>query len=156
MILAISDRSCYLRRAARALLDWSQQQLADAARVGVVTVRQFEGGASQPRNATLEVLERALAAAGVEFIAENGGGAGVRLRRVRRFRELDGYGREGAREAYAFDAARLPSTADGFSWREDPQFDQKAPQGSGFAKILATVRQDGIATVTRETKKGKR
>jgi transcriptional regulator with XRE-family HTH domain len=64
-------------RAARGLLDWSQQQLADAARVGVVTVRQFEGGGSQPRNATLDVLQRALEAAGVEFT--NGGQPGVRL-----------------------------------------------------------------------------
>jgi transcriptional regulator with XRE-family HTH domain len=67
-------------RAARALLDWSQQQLAIAARVGVVTVRQFEGGAAQPRRATLDVVQRALEAAGVVFIAANGGGAGVRMR----------------------------------------------------------------------------
>jgi transcriptional regulator with XRE-family HTH domain len=69
-------------RAARGLLDWSQQQLAEAARVGVVTVRQFEGGKAAPRNATLDVLRRALEAAGVEFIAENGSGAGVRLSKV--------------------------------------------------------------------------
>jgi len=68
-------------RAARGLLDWSQQQLAEAARVGVVTVRQFEGGGAQPRNATLEVLRRALEAAGVELT--NGEGPGVRLRRHR-------------------------------------------------------------------------
>ncbi|MFG1222160.1 helix-turn-helix domain-containing protein [Xanthobacter wiegelii] len=67
-------------RAARALIDWSQQQLADAAKVGVVTIRQFEGGASAPRNATLTVIRAALEAAGVEFIPENGGGAGVRMR----------------------------------------------------------------------------
>ncbi len=68
-------------RAGRALLDWSQQQLADAARVGVVTVRQFEGSASQPRNATLDVIQRALEAAGVIFISENGEGPGVRLKK---------------------------------------------------------------------------
>src|SRR5580692_3840122 len=67
-------------RAARALLDWSQQQLAAAAKVGVVTVRQFEGGGAQPRRATLDVLFRALEAAGIAFIPENGGGAGVRLK----------------------------------------------------------------------------
>jgi transcriptional regulator with XRE-family HTH domain len=67
-------------RAARALLDWSQQQLADAARVGVVTVRQLESGASRPRRATLDVMRRALDKAGIEFIAENGGGPGVRLK----------------------------------------------------------------------------
>jgi transcriptional regulator with XRE-family HTH domain len=68
-------------RAARGLLDWSQQDLADRAGVGIVTVRQLEGGATQPRRATLDVIRRALEAAGVEFIDENGGGPGVRLRK---------------------------------------------------------------------------
>lgn len=68
-------------RAARALLDWSQQQLADASKVGNATIRNFEGGKSSPQNATLEVLRRALEAAGVEFIPENGSGAGVRLKK---------------------------------------------------------------------------
>jgi transcriptional regulator with XRE-family HTH domain len=68
-------------RAARGLLDWSQQDLADRAGVGIVTVRQLEGGATQPRRATLDVIRRALEAAGVEFIEENGGGPGVRLRK---------------------------------------------------------------------------
>src|SRR5262245_63685760 len=54
-------------RAARGLLDWSQQRLADAAGVGVVTVRQFEAGKGEPRRATLAVIEQALKAAGVEF-----------------------------------------------------------------------------------------
>ena len=67
-------------RAARALLDWSQQDLADRASVGIVTVRQLEGGDTQPRRATLDVIRRALESAGVEFIDENGGGPGVRLR----------------------------------------------------------------------------
>ena len=66
-------------RAARGLIQWSQQDLASAARLGVVTVRQFETGAAEPLNATLDVLTRALEAAGVLFIPENGGGAGVRL-----------------------------------------------------------------------------
>ena len=68
-------------RAARALLDLSQQALADRASVGVVTIRQFEGGASEPRRATRDVIQRAFEAAGIEFIAENGGGAGLRLKR---------------------------------------------------------------------------
>ena len=68
-------------RAARGLLDWSQQDLADRARVGIVTVRQLEGGSTQPRRATLDVIRRALESAGVEFIDENGGGPGVRLRK---------------------------------------------------------------------------
>jgi transcriptional regulator with XRE-family HTH domain len=67
-------------RAARGLLDWSQQDLADEAGIGIVTVRQLEGGANAPRRATLEVVRRAFESAGVEFIEENGGGPGVRLR----------------------------------------------------------------------------
>jgi len=67
-------------RAARGLLDWSQQQLADRAGVGVVTVRQLEAGTTELRRATLDVLTRAFEAAGVLFIEENGG-PGVRLRK---------------------------------------------------------------------------
>jgi DNA-binding transcriptional regulator YiaG len=73
----ISSAQC---RAARGLLDWSQQELAERARVGVVTVRQLEAGTHQPRRATLEVVRRCLESGGVEFIDENGGGVGVRLR----------------------------------------------------------------------------
>jgi len=67
-------------RAARGLLGWSQQTLAERAGVGIVTVHQLEAGLTQPRRATLEVIRRALEAAGLEFIDENGGGPGVRLR----------------------------------------------------------------------------
>ena len=68
-------------RAARGLLGWNQQELARNARVGIVTVHQLETGVSQPRRATLDVIRRALELAGVEFIDENGGGPGVRLRK---------------------------------------------------------------------------
>jgi transcriptional regulator with XRE-family HTH domain len=68
-------------RAARGLLAWNQQDLASKAGVGVVTVHQLEAGTSQPRRATLEVIKRAFERAGVEFIDENGGGPGVRLRK---------------------------------------------------------------------------
>lgn len=68
-------------RAARGLVDWSQLELAELAGVGVVTIRQLEAGTHEPRRATLEVVRRALEAAGVEFIDENGGGPGVRLRK---------------------------------------------------------------------------
>lgn len=68
-------------RAARGLLSWSQQDLAKNAGVGVVTVHQLEAGVSQPRRSTIGVVRRAFEAAGVEFIDENGGGPGVRLRK---------------------------------------------------------------------------
>jgi ribosome-binding protein aMBF1 (putative translation factor) len=70
-------------QAARGLLDWSQAELAHRARVGIVTVRQFEAGAHAPRRATIEVIKRAFEAAGAEFIDENGGGPGVRIRKRR-------------------------------------------------------------------------
>jgi transcriptional regulator with XRE-family HTH domain len=74
----ISPAQC---RAARGLLDWSQQRLAETANVGNATIRNFENGHSSPRNATLDVLRRALEAAGVEFT--NGAEPGVNSRRRR-------------------------------------------------------------------------
>jgi predicted transcriptional regulator len=74
----ISPAQC---RAARALIGWSQQHLANNAGVGTVAVHQLESGTSRPRRSTVEVVKRAFEAAGVEFIDENGGGAGVRLRK---------------------------------------------------------------------------
>ena len=68
-------------RAARGLLDWSQEKLAEVAGVGLVTVRHVEAGRHEPRRATLEVIRRAFESAGVEFIDENGGGPGVRLQK---------------------------------------------------------------------------
>jgi len=72
----ISPMQC---RAARGLLDWSQQDLADRAKIGIVTVRQLEAGSNEPRRSTLQVVRTAFEAAGVQFIEENGGGPGVRL-----------------------------------------------------------------------------
>jgi transcriptional regulator with XRE-family HTH domain len=71
-------------RAARALLGWSQQQLANISEIGVVTVHQLEAGTSEPRRATLQAIKRAFETAGVEFIEENGGGLGVRFRKPRK------------------------------------------------------------------------
>ncbi len=67
-------------RAARGLLDWSQLQLAERAGVGIVTIRQLEAD-GRPRRATLAVVRAAFESAGIEFIDENGGGVGVRLRK---------------------------------------------------------------------------
>jgi hypothetical protein len=70
-------------RAARALLRWSALDLANASKVGVATIRRVEvlEGEIPVTSANAEAIRRALEAAGVEFIDENGGGAGVRLRK---------------------------------------------------------------------------
>ena len=71
-------------RAGRALLGWSQMDLAEAAAVGIATVRRLES--SQDVRGSVETLfkiQRALEKGGVEFIqAEGGRGPGVRLRHI--------------------------------------------------------------------------
>jgi transcriptional regulator with XRE-family HTH domain len=59
----------------------SQNDLAAAANVSRSTVIEFEKGNSSPQRNNLEALKAALELAGVEFIPENGGGAGVRLKK---------------------------------------------------------------------------
>ncbi|WP_426956905.1 helix-turn-helix domain-containing protein [Muricoccus radiodurans] len=67
-------------RAARGLLGWTQDELAKTARIGLNTLRNFETGKSVPMTNNLDAIRRALEAAGVLFIPENGGGAGLRFR----------------------------------------------------------------------------
>jgi len=66
-------------RAARGLLNWSQYDLETKAKVTQKTIANFELAKSDLRQETAAKLKTALEKAGVEFIAENGGGAGVRL-----------------------------------------------------------------------------
>jgi DNA-binding XRE family transcriptional regulator len=70
-------------RGARAMLGISQTELAERARVARQTIVDFERGARTPYPNNLSAIRAALEAAGVEFIAENGGGAGVRLKERR-------------------------------------------------------------------------
>lgn len=65
---------------ARAALKIGVRDLATAAGVSPDTVARLERG-EELRPATVEAIRAALEAAGVEFIAENGGGPGVRLRK---------------------------------------------------------------------------
>ncbi|WP_352854706.1 helix-turn-helix transcriptional regulator [Mesorhizobium sp. M0139] len=64
---------------ARALVGWSQDQLAAASQVAKTTIANFEAGKRTPYDRTLVDLQAALEPAGVELIPQNGGGAGVRL-----------------------------------------------------------------------------
>ena len=72
-------------KAARALLGWSQQDLAERSGVSVPTVGRLEadGGQLGGRAATGGLLVEALQNGGVIFIDENGEGPGVRLRKAR-------------------------------------------------------------------------
>lgn len=71
-------------RAARALKDWSQPELAKASGVSISTVRDFETGKRSPIGNNLAAIRAALEAAGIIFIEENGEGPGVRLRKAQR------------------------------------------------------------------------
>jgi DNA-binding transcriptional regulator YiaG len=69
-------------RAARALLNWSQDQLSAAATVSISALRNFEAGRSNPTRNNLAAIRSALESAGVIFVDENGEGPGVRLRKA--------------------------------------------------------------------------
>ena len=68
-------------RAARGFLDWTRDDLVAASGVSKQTLIRFESGTTGTRHAAIIAIRNALEAAGVEFIAENGGGPGVRLRK---------------------------------------------------------------------------
>ena len=67
-------------RMARAALGLGVRELAAAAKVSTDTVARFERG-EDLKERTIEALQRTFEAAGVEFIDENGGGPGVRLKK---------------------------------------------------------------------------
>jgi predicted transcriptional regulator len=79
-ILKVSVRQI---KAARALLGWSQDDLAKAADVSIPTVKRLEAvdGPLGGRDQTADKIVGAIARAGIQFIDENGGGPGVRLRK---------------------------------------------------------------------------
>jgi len=66
-------------RGARAMLNWTVRDLASRTDVHRNTISAFENGKTEPNSATLQVLRRALEAAGVEFT--NGEQPGVRLKK---------------------------------------------------------------------------
>ena len=76
--MPLSPAQC---RAGRALVRLTQINLGRAAQVATKTILDFEMEVRTPYPRTLEAIRTALEAAGVEFIPENGGGAGVRLRK---------------------------------------------------------------------------
>lgn len=77
--MTISPAQC---RAGRALLEMDQATLASAANVSRNTIVSFEKGQRVPNPNNLTAIRTALETAGVTFVDENGGGAGVRLRKA--------------------------------------------------------------------------
>ncbi len=69
-------------KAARAMLAWSQSDLARHSGVSEPTIARLEStdGELGGREQTAKKIQKALEAAGVEFIGKNGGGPGVRLK----------------------------------------------------------------------------
>src|SRR4051812_37895777 len=84
---ASTERSALLTgaqlRAARALKRWTAEELAAHSRLGVATIRRAEAydGVPALTAANAEAIRRAFEAVGIEFIPENGGGPGVRLKK---------------------------------------------------------------------------
>jgi len=70
-------------KAARALLGWSQSDLADRSGVSEPTIARLESAEGElgGREGTGDKIRSAIEKAGVEFLDENGGGLGVRLRK---------------------------------------------------------------------------
>ncbi len=63
------------------MLGLRREDLSRSAQVAHTTLFDFESGKRQPHARTLAAIRSALEAAGVEFIPENGGGPGVRLKK---------------------------------------------------------------------------
>lgn len=68
-------------RAARGLLKWTQGELAEKAGISRQVLNGIELEITDPRTSSMLKIERALLKAGVVFIPENGGGAGVRRKK---------------------------------------------------------------------------
>ena len=83
MSMIVKALTSHQIRAARALLRWRAQDLARASAVGVATIRRAELAERETSMTTPNdmAVRHALESAGVEFIDENGGGPGVRLRK---------------------------------------------------------------------------
>ena len=71
-------------RAARALLRWSARKLAEMSGVSAPTIQRMEVARGVPPGLSknLEAIQRTFETAGIEFIDENGGGPGVRLKNL--------------------------------------------------------------------------
>jgi len=68
-------------RAARGLIDWSRERLAEESGVAMRTLARLESEEGGSKAETIETIRLTLVKAGILFIEENGGGPGVRLKK---------------------------------------------------------------------------
>jgi hypothetical protein len=110
---------------ARSALEWTTAELGKRAGVGVNTVNRFETG-QDARVSSVDKMRAALETAGVEFIAENGGGAGVRMK----FRVID--------------VAQLPDRTWGVraAWKDGAPAEILSPSMARDAAVAAQARGD--------------
>ena len=66
-------------KAARALLSWSQTDLADAAGLGLSTIKDYESGRRKPHSRNLGKIDHAFSDKGIEFLNDQDGSQGVKL-----------------------------------------------------------------------------
>ena len=77
LLAMISSRQI---RAARALLGWSQQDLADHAILSLNAIKRLEANISDPRISTFQSIKKAMETNGIEFISSTEvKGEGVRI-----------------------------------------------------------------------------
>jgi hypothetical protein len=92
-MMVITGSQC---RAARALVEITRAKLASRSAVDEVVIEQFERKLEEPKSETITALKSALETLGAVFIAENGGGIGVRLKftesEAKRIARLEGEG----------------------------------------------------------------
>ena len=69
---------------ARAVLKWGLRDLAKKSVILANTISLVENGKTDPRASTLTAIQNTFEKAGIVFLPENGGGAGVRLRKRRK------------------------------------------------------------------------
>ena len=70
-------------RGARGILKWSARELAEKTALSLPTIQRMErdGGIDSTLSRNVMAVQKALENGGIEFIPENGGGVGVRLRK---------------------------------------------------------------------------
>ncbi len=137
-------------RAARALLNLSQDEIAESAHITGPTIGGFERHGKAPTYNNLQAIRAALEAAGVQFIDPNGGGPGVRLRRTSKTKAAKetALSPEQCRAARAFldlsqiDLARAAGL--GRSTVGDFEAGARTPSPESLATLRATLEAAGV------------